>query len=319
MHHLPRPALPVIAVATLALCAQFTAGCRGCGKTDAPPAPIAPPTPAAEPAAPAAQDATAVTAPEAPSPVASPWRAPDVYPGPRSEALDGWRVTSGFSNLKDEQLPEPKALDDTRIYLTALDPEGHPIGNLEKLERAELHVFLVAKDMRHAVYGSGSGAVREGADARSVVVRAPEGGDHAMVAVFKPAGGVPHVVSAPVTIKGVLPEVMGPGVAKLTATARSEAETVVLSSAPQTPVAGQPVHLTAQDLDAKGGTRGEVRLPFVVVLNDQMGWGDVVEWDATGKATWTPRCPGDFLVLAPPTRGSKALAFKLHVEAPPSP
>lgn len=271
-----RPALACAAALVLAATALNTAGCRGCGKPEAPPPPAAAPQATPPPATAAAADATAVAAPEVVSPSTAPWSALDVYPGPRSEALDGWRVTSGFANVKDEQLPEPKALDDTRVYVTALDPEGHPIGNLEKLERAELHLFMVAKDLRHAVYGSGSGPVREGADARSVVVRAPEGGDHAMVAVFKPAGGVPHVVSAPVTIKGVLPEVMGPGVAKLTQTAKSEAETVVLSSAPQTPLAGQPVHLTAQDLDAKGGTRGEVRLPFVVILNDELGWGDVV-------------------------------------------
>ncbi len=312
------PALSCALAVALVTAALHTAGCRGCGKSEAPAAAAPGPT-APAPVAPAAEDATATAAPEAPSPSAAAWNKPDVFPGPRSEALDGWRVTSGFSNLKDEQLPEPKALDDTRIYLTALDPQGHPIGNLEKIERAELHVFFVAKDLRHAVYGIGNGPVREGADARSVVVRPPEGGDHAMVAVFRPAGGVPHVVSAPVTVKGVLPEVMGPGVAKLTLTAKSEAETVVLSSAPQTPLAGQPVHLTAQDLDAKGGARGEVRLPFVVILNDELGWGDVVEWDSTGKATWTPRCPGDFLVLAPPTRGAKALAFKLHVDAPAQP
>ena len=52
-------------------------------------------------------------------------------------------------------------------------------------------------------------------------------------------------------------------------------------------------------------------------MNDQMGWGDVVEWDAQGKGTWTPRQAGDYLVLAPPTRGSTALTFRLHVDVAP--
>ncbi|MSQ83213.1 MAG: hypothetical protein EXR77_09935 [Myxococcales bacterium] len=296
----------------LSLIGFYSSGCRSC-KSEEPPKAAAVSAPAvAEPA-----DATATTLPAAASVSQGKFEAPDVYPGPRSEALDGWRLTSGFASLKDEQLTEPKALDDTRIYLTALDAGGHPVGSLEKLERAELHVFFVAKDLRHAVYSSGSGPVREGADARSVVVRPPEGGDHAMIAVFKPTGGVPRVVSSPVTVKGVLPEVMGPGVSSLTLTAKSEAETVVLAVSPANPVAGQPVQITAQDLDPKGAPRGELRLPFAVIVNDQMGWGDVVEWDATGKATWTPRSSGDFLVLAPPTRGSKALAFKIHALAPP--
>lgn len=303
-----------MAAAVLAAAAGPLSGCKSCSKPE-PPATATPALPATPAPAALPEAASAV---QAPAPATAAYDPPDVFPGPRSEALDGWRVTSGFATLKDEQVGEPKALDDTRIYLTALDAGGHPIGNLEKLERAEMHVFFVARDLRHALYAAGSGPVREGADARSVVVRPPEGGDHAMVAVFKPAGGAPHVVSAPVTVKGVLPEIMGPGVAKLTLRAKSEAETVLLATEPASPIAGQRVTLTAQDLGAGDQPKGEIRLPFAVILNDQLGWGDVVEWDASGKATWTPRQPGEFLVLSPPTRGDRALAFHVHVEAPPA-
>ncbi len=298
-------AIVIVCGAAVAISAN---GCKSCRQEAAP-------APGAQPAAPAvAGSAIALAAPAsavvAPEPVS-----PEVYPGPRSESLDGWRVTTGFSSIKDEQMTEPKAMDDTKVYLTVLDAGGHPVGQLEKLERAEMHLFLVAKDLRHAVYGHGTGPVREGADARAVTVRAPEGGDHALVAVFKPAGGAPRVVTSPVTVKGVLPEVMGPGLQSLDLKGKSDAETVLLVLDPAQAVAGQLVKLTAQDLQPSGQLRGDLRLPYVAIINDQLGWGDVVEWNPEGLATWTPRKAGDYLVLAPPTRGSKALAFRLHVTA----
>ena len=260
-------------------------------------------------AAPEAASAAAVAAPE---PVS-----PDVYPGPRSESLEGWRITTGFSTTKDEALTQPNALEDTRIYVTVLNADSRPVGQFDKLERAELHVFLVPRDLRYTVYSSGSGPVREGADARSVTLRSPEGGDHAMVAVFRPAGQRPKVVSAPLSIKGVLPEVMGPGLGSLSNRGKSEAETLVLTTMPGQLIVGQPAQLFAHDLKGDQAA-GEVKLPFVVILNDQMGWGDVVEWNESGKATWIPRKAGDYLVLAPPTRGVRALAFRLHVDAAPA-
>ena len=303
------PFVAALAVGGLGFCQS---ACKSCNAPEAPvPASNQPQAALAAPAAaPLPAAASAVAAPE---PVS-----PDVYPGPRSEALDGWRITTGFSSLKDEQLSEPKALDDTKIYLTVLDAGGHPIGQLDKLERAEMHVFLVPRDLRYALYAHGSGPVKEGADARMVQLRSPEGGDHALIAVFKAKDSHARVVSAPVTIKGVLPEVMGPGLGSLGPRAKSEADHVVLTTAPATITVGQPVTLAAQDLGPAGQARGELRLPFVVVLNDQFGWGDVVEWNAEGKAVWTARKPGDYLVLAPPTRGSKALAFRLHADAPPT-
>lgn len=297
-----------LASLAIAATALQSSGCKSCGsKPEAPATPE--PAKAAAPPAAAALPAAA-SAVDAPAPVSA-----AVYPGPRSESLDGWRITSGFSNTRDEPLGQPQAVEDSKIFITVLDDKSRPVGQLEKLERAELHIFMVAKDLRHAVYAFGNGPVREGADARSVTVHMPEGGDHAMVAVFKPVGAPPHAVSAPVTVKGVLPEVMGPGLGSLSGHAKSEAEHVAVVSTPSQLVAGQRAVLAAQDLDPTGKPKGDLHLPFVVILNDQMGWADVVEFDAAGTGVWTPRQSGDFLVLAPPTRGSKALAFRLHADA----
>lgn len=294
--------------------ALVQSGCKGCGKEEPAPAPAPVAAPTEAPAA--------VPAPEVPSPTglaapASPAEAP-VYPGPRSESLEGWRITTGFATLKDEPLTEPSAIDENKIFVTVLDPKGRPIGQFDKLERGEMHGFLVARDLRHAWHSVGTGPVREGADARVLTFKPGEGGDHALVTLFKAAGQPAVVVSAPVAVKGALPEVMGPGLASLGNRAKGEVDHLELTTDPAEPVAGKPAHLLAQDLDKTGAVKGEVRLPFVVILNDQMGIGEVVEWPETGKPAWTPRHPGDYLVLAPPTRGKKALAFRLKVVAPPA-
>ena len=300
------------AVALLTAAALSQSGCKSCGKEEPAVAPVAAPADQKLGEAAVAPAAAATAAVAIPEPVS-----PEVYPGPRSESLEGWKITTGFSNLKDEAVTQPSALEDTKVYVTVLNSDSRPVGQFDKLERAELHVFLVARDLRYAVFSHGSGAVREGADARSAVLRSPEGGDHALVAVFKPTGQPARVVSAPLSIKGVLPEVMGPGLGSLSNRGKSEAETLVLTTVPGQLVVGQPAQLFTHDL--KGDTpTSEVKLPYAVILNDQLGWGDVVEWDANGKATWVPRKAGDFLVLAPPTRGVKALAFRVHVDAPPA-
>ncbi|MBI5610091.1 MAG: hypothetical protein HY902_14545 [Deltaproteobacteria bacterium] len=306
MNHLH---LRIAAVAALSLAGLAQTGCKGCDK--APEAPAIKPAGTEKAPVPAGLPAAA-SAVDAPAPVS-----PEVYPGPRSESLDGWRITSGFANAKDEAQTQPSAVEDTKVYVTVLDDKSRPVGRLAKLERAELHLFVVARDLRHARYAFGNGPVKEGADARAATIHMPGGGDHAMIAVFKPEGGAARVVSAPVTVKGVLPEVMGPGLGSLGPRAKSEAEHVALLSTPSQIIAGKPVVLAAQDLDAQDKPKGDLNLPFVVIVNDQMGWGDVVEWDAQGKGTWTPRQPGDYLVLAPPTRGTTALTFRLHVDAPP--
>lgn len=297
-------------IAAAAVAALTQTGCRSCDKPAAPPAAV----PAPAPAVPAPSPAAAEPAPAATPEAASPTEAPP-YPGPRSESLDGWRITTGFASEKDEPLTEPRALDKNIAYISVLAVDGTPVGRFDKLERGDMHAFLVARDLRHALYASAMGPLREGADARAVTFQPMAGGDHALIAVFQPVGSTPRVVTTPLSIKGALPEVMGPGVDSLGVRAKSAADHVQLSTEPAQPVVGQPVQIAAHDLDKAGAARGEVKLPFVVILNDQMGYGDVVPWDEAGKATWTPRSAGTWLVLAPPTQGTQALAFKLTVVA----
>lgn len=302
--------------AVLAGFALGQSGCKGCAqepeRSAAAPAAEAP-GPAAMPAGstPTAAPSTAAPAAEA----ASPTQAPE-YPGPRSESVDHFRITTGFANEEGASQPQPNALEANRIYVTVLDPEGHPVGQLDKIERGEMHGFLVARDLRQVLYANAAGPLKEGADARSLMFNPREGGDHAFLAVFRPHGGKVHVISAPVAIHGALPEVMGPGLDSLTMRAKVGGDHIQLSTTPAQVVAGQPVQLSAQDFDPKGAARGEVKLPFVVIVNDQMGWGDVVEWDEQGRASWTPPNAGNWLVLAPPTQGDKGLAFLLRVAKP---
>lgn len=301
--------IALLAGLTGAVLAQ--SGCKGCNNGQQA-KPVT--TEVAKPVEPA------VAPPEAVSPVTavSPTDAP-VYPGPRSESVDHFRVTTGFSTQAGAPLPQPQALEKNVIYVSVLDPDGHPLGQFERVERGEMHGFLVARDMRQALYASAVGPVKEGADARSLTFEPREGGDHALVTVFQPKGGSVHVVTTPVAIKGALPEVVGPGVESLSGRAKTAQEDrIQLTTTPTQIVAGQAVQLLAQDLDDKGNTRGEIKLPYVVILNDQMGFGDVVEWDSAGKASWLPPRAGTYLVLAPPTRGEQALSFKLVVTAPPS-
>lgn len=303
-----------VVLAAVAAAALVQTGCKGCSKE---PAPVAQTTAAAQVDSPAVAPPEAVSLATAASPAAA-VQAP-VYPGPRSESVDHFRITTGFASEKGEPLPQPNALDVNKIYVTVLDPEGRPVGQFDKLERGDMHGFLVARDLRQAFYASALGPVKEGADARALTFSPREGGDHAFIAVFQPKGGKPKVVSAPLSIHGALPEVVGPGVESLSTRAKAGHDHVQITTSPVQPIAGQPVRFSAQDFDEKGQARGEVKLPFVVAVNDQMGWGDVIEWDAHGQATWTPTIPGTYLLLAPPTRGDRALAFKVTVSAQPAP
>jgi hypothetical protein len=289
--------------------ALVQSGCKGCSKE--PESTPAPAEPATEAPAPAVAPPAAVS----PAAEASPTQAP-TYPGPRSESVDHFRITTGFANGKGEPQPQPNALEPNQVYVTVLDPEGRPIGQLDKLERGEMHGFLVARDLRQVLYANATGPLKEGADARALSFNPREGGDHAFLAVFQPHGGTPRVISAPVSIHGALPEVMGPGLESLSMRAKVGQDHIQLSTTPAQPIAGQPVHLSAQDFDTKGQARGEVKLPFVVIVNDQMGWGSVVEWDDHGQAVWTPPNAGTWLVLAPPTHGEQGLAFKIAVGKP---
>ena len=280
-------------------------GCKGCDKPEPAPAGAETPAPTAVPAL-VPTPAVALAEPATVD-------APPSYPGPRSESIDGWRITTGFATAKDEPLPQPRALDDVRVFVTVLDDQQRPVGKFDRFERGEMHGFLVARDLRHALYSFAEGAVAEYADARRLQFRPPEGGDHALLTVFKPAGGTAKMVSTPLSVQGALPEVMGPGVEGMTSRARSGTEELLLSTEPAAAAAGQPVTLVVHDLDTSGQRRGVVMLPFALIANAEMGWGSVIEWTAGGRATWTPKWPGTYLVLAPPTRGDHALAFRLVV------
>ena len=179
----------------------------------------------------------------------------------------------------------------------------------------DVHAFLVARDMRQAIYAKGDGRVAEGADARKVTFLPREGGDHAMIVVLSPAGsGALHTISTPVVIKGALPEVMGPGVSGLTNRSRNKGGDVELRS-DKALVANQPVTLSAVDVDNTGKKKGAHKLPFAVIYNDQMGFGEVLSWDDAGTSSWRPAEAGTYLVLAPPEEGETALTFKLVVAA----
>jgi hypothetical protein len=302
--------LSLVALAGLLAVAAVQSGCRGC--SDKPKEPTGAST--------APTGATGLPTAATPSELpADTTLVEPKYLGPSSETLDGWRITTGFANAEGKAVSAPAAYEQTKIYVTVLDPENRPIGKFDKLERGDMHGFLVARDLRQALYASANGSIREGADARELSFKPGEGGDHALIVVFRPIGGKPKVVSSPVTIKGALPEVMGPGVVGMAQKAEAGQDKLLLTPTPAQPIVGQPVTLLVQDMDEKGATRSEIKLPFVVVLNDQLGIGEVVEWDAAGKAVWTPRKAGDYLVLAPPTNGAKALPFKLNVIAPPVP
>ncbi len=293
---------------TVTALAAPLSGCKGCGQPPALPAQT--PDKAASPgkvvALPKAATETGLPAANSPSDLPT-------YPGPRSESVDHYRITTGFANNQGEPLPQPVALEKNQVYASVLAPDGHPIGQLDRLERGDMHGFLLARDLRQALYARADGPVKSGADARQLNFEPREGGEHALITVFRIPGQRARAVSAPVAIKGALPEVVGPGLGSLGNRAKAGHDLLQINTDPVEPVFGKPVLITAQDFDEKGAMRGEVVLPFVVIFNDQMGWGEVVEWQAGGKGVWTPPQAGDFLVLAPPTQGSQALTFRLHV------
>ena len=245
-----------------------------------------------------------------------PAKVPERYLGPQSESPTGYKLTSGFANQKGESVRQPTALEQNTVYVTALSPDDRPVGDLDKFAGVDVHGFLVARDMRQAYYAKGDGPVAEGADARALKFLPREGGDHAMMVVVSPAGtGQVQTISTPVVIKGALPEVMGPGVSGLTARSRTKGGDVELrSDAPL--VVGQMAKLSTVDVDNTGQSKGAHKLPFALLYNDQMGYGEVLTWDDAGTTTWRPTEAGTFLVLAPPEEGETALTFKLVVTAP---
>ncbi len=301
--------LATILIFALAL---LQSGCKGCGPTEK----SAPTTKEPAAKAPAVAEPAPASAAVTPQAAPVPPKAPERYLGPQSESPAGYKLTSGFANQKGESVRQPTALEQNTVYVTALSPEDRPIGDLDKVAGVDVHGFLVDRDMRQAYYAKGDGPVAEGADARQLKFMPREGGDHAMMVVVSPAGsGEVHTISTPVVIKGALPEVMGPGVSGMSARSRTKGGDVELrSEAPL--VVGQPAKLSTVDVDNTGKIKGSHKLPFAVIYNDQMGYGEVLNWDDAGATSWRPTEAGTFLVLAPPEEGDTALAFKLVVAAP---
>lgn len=302
-----KPVFCAAALVVLSL-ALVQTGCKGCGGE-----PVAPPKPAPAPepaAAPAPAPEPAAAAAPAPAPEPKP------YLGPQSRSRKGFKLTSGFADGKGKAVSQPTALEANTFYVTALAPDNRPLGGLDKFAGADVHAFLVARDMRQALYAKADAPVAEGADARGVVFTPREGGEHALMIVVAPTGmGEVHTISTPVVIKGALPELMGPGVAKLTSRSRTKGGDVELRS-DKPPVAGEAVTLSAVDLDNTGKDKGAVKLPFAVIYNEEMGFGDVLVFDDKGQTSWRPPEAGRYLVLAPPEEGVGALTFKLEVTAP---
>ena len=295
----------------LGLAATFASlglsGCRGCSESP-PPVAQAPVTPATHP----------VAAPHAANAVAEAAAATPVYAGPSSKAADGFQLSTGFLGSNGQPLPQPKAGVSTAIYTTALDPEGHPIGALDRIGAAEMLGFLVARDMRHALAAHAVAPVREGADARALAFAPPAGGDHALVAVFRPQGGALHAVISPVSVAGNLPQLMGPGLNGLSLRSETSQEHVelILLPADRTPTA--PLNLQLQDIDNQGHRKGPVSVPIAVLVDPQMGRALVLE--ATGEPPllhWETPQAGEWLVLIAPKKGEQALAFHLTIPAAP--
>ncbi len=289
------------AFATLAL-----TGCRGCGdeaKT--------------APASAQASASSAVAAPDPATAVAAPAPATPAYDGPSSKAADGYQLSTGFLDVHNKPLPQPKAGEQTAIYTTALDPAGHPLGTLEPLGSAEMFGFLVARDLRHTLVASAAAPVREGADARALTFAPPGGGDHALVAVFRAQGGAAHAVISPVSVAGSLPQLMGPGLNGLGLRADTSQEHVelLLLPADRTPTA--PLDLQLQDVDSQGRHKGPVTVPFAVLVDPPMGRARVLEPSGEPpRLHWEAPEPGEWLVLIAPKKGDRALAFHLTIPNP---
>jgi len=236
-----------------------------------------------------------------------------VYRGPSSTNPTGYTITTGFSNQEGESVGQPSALETTTSYVTVLAPGNAPIGAFDTFSGAEMHAFLLARDLRHAHYTKTSGAVAEGADARKVSFAPREGGDHALIVVFKPIGKATQAVATPVVFKGALPKIAGPGVAGLGPRSRVSGGDVRLIRTPKQAVVGQPLTLSAERLDNTGAVKATERLKFLAIFNDEMGGGEVVIFSAAGTATWTPSAAGTWLAVAPPREGSTPLTFKIVV------
>ena len=257
-----------------------------------------------------ANAATAVAEPEAATPA---------YAGPSSRSADGFQLSTGFIDANGQPLPQPRAGVPVSIYTTALDPAGHPLGALDRIGDAEMVGFLVARDLRHAFVASARAPVREGADARSLTFAPPGGGDHALIAVFRPQAGALHAVISPVSVTGNLPQLLGPGLSSLSMRAQTADEHVELTLLPAQRMPTAPLDLKFDALDAEGHHHAPVHLAFAVLVDPPMGRAIVLEArEDASQLHWRNPEPGDWLLLAQPNTGDRPLAFHLHLPALPA-
>ncbi len=313
----------IILLCLLAIAVVQT-GCKGCGTEQKSQLEIDRYTIPKEPVAAPAAVATPATA--SPTAAAAKPEEPEVFHGPKSESDDGFRITTGFANAAGESTPQPQALEMMQVYLSAMDHDGHPQGQLEDLNGAQVYAFLAARDLRQVYFSLAKQSVRQGADARALKFNPREGGDHALIAAFSIAGAT-HVVSTPIAIKGALPQVMGPGIEALSNESRQKNKTLRLISLPEAVVKNQPVQLSIHEFDKENVDKGEITMPLLLIVDQEMGEGDVVRWDAAGKAIWLPKKRGTFLVLGVPEvpMGKKEIpeapvpAWKILVNAKPEP
>jgi hypothetical protein len=300
----------VCAAFALLLLALPLSGCQSCSGDKETKPDNTTPTPSEPAEAEAPPPAAAAAAEAPPAAAAAPAQAKVAYDGPQSANAAGYKITSGFSSAGGEPLTQPKALERNGIYLTVLDSGDHPIGDLDVVDDGEVHGFLVARDMRQAYYARTSGSVAPGADARALSFEPREGGDHALVAVFKPRDAGPQAVPTPVVIRGNLPQIAGPGAAGLMRKVRRSTGEVELSVDPLQPTAGAALSMRLVARDLAGKDKGAIGLRWAVICSAGIGTCEVLQADAEGVLRWTPSQVGSYVVLLPATHAFREEAAK---------
>ena len=304
-----------ISLGLLLLAAPLLSGCQGCGEKPAPKGP--------DPIAAKAPEKAENPAPKSDQP-AIPAKKP-AYRGPRSQGTDGYQLTMGLADAEGKPRRQPVAMESTSFYITVLDAKSRPVNQLADVEGQQLRAYLVARDMRQAFYAETAQAISDSADARSVVFKPREGGDHALIAAFAGTDGKRRTVSSPIVIKGALPQVMGPGVEGLSNIAKIPSGTVALQAGDV--AVGKPTKLTfvRRDLAGQPSMDTDTRIDSALVYEDEMGAGQWLPRAGNTAFSWTPDKPGTFLLLVVLRERDKStdkplpprpLAFKLEVPAP---
>ncbi|GEM_PF-3308471 len=290
--------------------AFIQAGCNGCNN-DKKTHEAATAPPAADKTAEKAADPV-----DKPPPKAAAQAEPAVveYRGPRSESADGYKIATGFANSADQPIRQLEAMEKTSVYITVMDKDNSPVGQLGTLAGQQMHAFLVATDMRQGYYSAAAKAVEPGADGRKVEFKPREGGDHALIVAFRTEDGAPRTISSPVVIRGALPSVAGPGIASLPSRSRTVGGEVQLIAQPSRPKVGQTVTFGTTWLDNTGQPTGKPPAQFLVVYNATLGEGVLIAPRDGQTLTWKPTEPGVYLVLTAPIDDSRALTWKIHVD-----